>query len=360
MESLARYATVGVLVLAGISCAEGRSPPREGASTDSLSTPLLTGPVKRLIGASRLLGGPDDFGLLFGFDVINDEYLLVGDAAADLHILVVDIESGAVVTSFGATGEGPREFQGPHRISPDPTRADTWWVYDFSAWTWTPVTMVGDDASNWEIGDRYSLQGVPVAPETPMWVEENEALIHGVFSGYAIVRAEFDPNTRQVSEWSPIEMEQPFKDIPEPGLSLLNRSFIATRPSGGFAIAYQYDNWIEVRDREDLLVRKIDGPREVTPDYFFDDDNRFHWGQEDQNGYVGAHGIESGFYLLWCGAAECRRTMAIHEFDWDGNFIQEFGIVSVTDLAISSTGDRLWGFTHEHLPPQIAEWDLSN
>ena len=360
MESLARYATVGALVLAGASCGQRDSPPRGGASTDSLSTPPLTGPVQTLKVASRLMGGPDDFGLLFGFDVINDEYLLVGDAAADLHVLAVDIKSGGVLARFGATGEGPKEFQGPLRISPDPVRADTWWVYDFTAWTWTPVTMVGGDASNWVIGDRYSLQGVPVAPETPMWVGENEALIHGVFSGYALVRATFDPNTRQVTEWSPIDMEQPFKDIPEPGLSLLNRSFIATRPSGGFAIAYQYDNWIEVRDREGLLVRKIDGPREVTPDYFIDDDNRFHWGDEDQNGYVGAHGIESGFYLLWCGAAECRRTMAIHQFDWDGSFVQEFAIVPVTDFAVSSTGNRLWGFTHEHLPPRISEWDLSN
>lgn len=359
MNSLTKYVTVAVLVMAGSSCSDGGAPPRYNISTNASSAQQLTGPIQRLLGASRLLGGPDDFGLLFGFEVINDEYLLVGDVAADLHLIVVDIKSGEVVSRFGATGEGPKEFQGPHRIYPDLNHTETWWVYDFPSWTWTPVTMVGGDAAHWEIGDRYSLQGVPLSPETPMWVGENEALIHGMFSGNAVGRAKFDKNTRHVSKWSPVEVEQPFRDIPEPGLSLLNRSFVATRPSGGFAIAYQYDNWIEVRDHDGLLVRKVDGPREVTPDYFLDDNNRFHWGEEDQNGYVGAHGIETGFYLLWCGGAECR-NMAIHQFDWEGNFIREFGINAVTDFAVSSTGDRLWGFTHERIPPQIAEWDLSN
>ena len=350
---------IAVLVLACGSCSgEDQPSAQEVDPNDSSSTPLLTGPVQRLIGGSRLLGDADDFGLLLGFEVINDEYLLVGDAAADFHMVVVDIAAGEVVARFGATGEGPAEFLGPHRFHPDFARTDTWWAYDFAAWTWTPVTMVGGDASVWEIGDRYSpLQGAPVTPESPMWIGENEALVHGMFSGQSVIRATFEPTTHRVSEWSPIEVAQPFKDLPEPCLTLLNRSFIATRPSGGFAIAYQYDNWIEIRDPAGELVKKIDGPREITPDYYFTD-GRFFWGEDDQNGYVGAHGIESGFYLLWCGEAECRRTMAIHQFDWDGNFIQEFAIASVTDFAISSNGDRMWGFTHEIVPPRITEWNL--
>ena len=55
---------------------------------------------------------------------------------------------------------------------------------------------------------------------------------------------------------------------------------------------------------------------------------------------------------------ESSRTRGIHQFDWDGNFIQEFAIVSVTDFAISSDGDRMWGFTHEVVPPRITEWNL--
>ena len=179
-----------------------------------------------------------------------------------------------------------------------------------------------------------------------------------MFSGYSVIRTVFDLDSRRVSEWNPIEVDQPFQDIAQPGLMMLNRSFIAMRPSGGFAIAYQYDNGIEIRNPAGELVKRFGGPRDVTPDYYFDDDGRFYWGENDQNGYVGAYGIESGFYLLWCGEAECRRLMAIHQFDWDGNFIQEFGIVAVTDFAVSSNGDRVWGFTHETIPPRIAEWNI--
>ena len=155
-----RYAVIAAFVLAGSTC-EGSdgSASREGTRAESSSTALLTGPVQRVIGAVRVLGGPDDFGLVFGFQVINDEYLLIGDAAADLHMLVVDIKAGDVVARFGATGEGPEEFLGPHRFFPDAARTNTWWVYDMTAWTWTPVTMAGGDASSWEIGTRYSLQG---------------------------------------------------------------------------------------------------------------------------------------------------------------------------------------------------------
>ncbi|MXW16976.1 MAG: hypothetical protein F4Z83_05380 [Gemmatimonadetes bacterium] len=290
-------------------------------------------------------------------EVLNDEYLLVGDAAGNLHLGVVDIGRGTMMARFGSHGEGPREFQGPHRVARDPASDDTWWVYDFPSWTWTPVTMQGD-ASSWSIGERYSMEGMPPVPETPVWIGENEALVHGMFADFAMARVTFDRN-RRVTNWNPVEVPLPFKDLPEPGKRQLNRSFVAVRPSGGFAVAFQYDNEIELRDEHGLLTSRVTGPREVTPDYFFDDEGRFHWGENDDNGYIGAYGTERAFYLLWCGGAECP-TMAIHQFDWDGNLVREFGISGVLAFAVSSNDDRMWGFMHENIPPLIGEWDLSN
>lgn len=356
MESfITKVARIG-LALVAAGCAEANVPTEESVRTEMF--PTLADPVEVVLKESRTLGKPDDFGLLFAVAALNDEYLLVGDAAADRHLLVVDIGSGQVVTRMGPHGEGPQEFMGPHRIVADPNRTDTWWVYDFPSWTWTPVTMLGDPGI-WEIGERYSVQGLPPTPETPIWVGENEAVVHGMFPGFAVARVSFDEDSRRSEEWTLIEAEQPFspEEIPEPGLSLLNRSFVAVRPSGGFAVAYQFDNWIEVRDRNGQFVRRVDGPREVTHDYRIDDTNTFHWGEDDQNGYVGGYGTETAFYLLWCGAAECP-TMAIHQFDWEGNFIRELGIPAVTDFAVSSTGDRMWGFMHERIPPLIGEWIL--
>lgn len=341
------------LALLAAACTSADSSPEESVTYSS--SQLLTSPIEEILEPRRTLGGPDDFGLLGMMGVLDDEYLLVGDVSGNLHLAVVDIGRGRVVAQFGSHGEGPREFQGPHRIVRDLNRDDTWWVYDFPSWTWTPVTM-GQDAGAWRIGERYSMEGIPPSPETPMWTGEDEALIHGMFSGFAIVRVSFDRN-RRVASWIPVEAPQPFEDIPEPGLRLLNRSYVAVRPSGGFALAYQFDNQIEVWNEAGQLVHQVTGPREVTPDYGIAEDNAFHWGEDDENGYVSAHGTDGAFYLLWCGGSECP-TMAVHQFDWEGNFIQEFGIPGVLSFAVSSDDERMWGFMFERIPPLIGEWTI--
>ena len=161
------------------ACAEEVPPTTEGPASGT-GRPL-TGPVQTILEENRILGGPEDFGLIWTIAVVNDTHLLVGDEQSDHHLMVVDIETGKVVSRFGRHGEGPYEFRQPLRITPDPKRADTtWWVYDFMNWNWTPVT-VREQPNHWTVGERYSLAGAPVAPETPMWVGENEAVVHGMF-----------------------------------------------------------------------------------------------------------------------------------------------------------------------------------
>ena len=216
--------------------------------------------------------------------------------------MVLDLETGEVTLRFGRHGDGPREFRQPLRMTPDPERSDTWWVYDFVTLTWTPVTK-REDMTGWAIGDRYSLAGVPTAPETPMWVGENRAVVHGMFPGFAVAQVTFGPGGRQATGWTAVEHPQPYtrEDMPnEMGLRFLNRSYAAVRPSGGrFALAYQFANWIEVRDRNGRVVRQVKGPREAKTSYRLEEDGRFHWEDDNESGYLGGHGTESGFYLLW-------------------------------------------------------------
>ncbi len=352
----------GFILVAGLACSQADTPAGEESPSDGVP-PTLTGVVSGVLREHRTLGGPDDFGMLYGFAVVNDTHLLIGDQAADSHLVVVEIESGVVTTRFGRRGDGPGEFRLPNKILPDPELADTWWIYDFANWNWTPVTMQ-ESPSEWTLGDRYSLAGLPRVPETPMWVGNRVALVHGMFSEFAVAQVTFSDDGLRVADWTAIKDPQPFTrdDVPQdPGLSMMNRSFVAVRPGGDrFAVAYQFDNWIEVRDRNGRLIRKIDGPREVTPNYRIDDNGRFHLEDDTEDGYVAAYGIEDGFYLLWCGAPGAARLcpiMGIHHYDWDGNFLREFGIdEQVLDFAVSSTGDRLWAFMPGRIPPVIGEW----
>lgn len=335
-------------------------------ATQQVGLRAQTGLGQDTLQEARILGGPDDFGLLSAFAVVGDRYLLVGDAMGPFHLAVVAIESGKVMTRFGRSGEGPGEFEAPHSISRDPIRADTWWVYDFAGWHWTPVTM-GEEAGEWTTGERYALTGLPQVPETPMWTENAGALVHGMFSGFAAVRVSFDPATWQVADWEPVESSQPFtrEDIPqEPGLSFLNRSHVARQPNGGrFAIAYQSAKRIEVRNRSNgQLLTMTEAPYDVAASYRLDDAGRFHWNQNNESGYVAAYGADDFFFLLWCGCRDDAevRPMTIHQFRWNGDFVRELTLSRpILGFAVSSAGDRLWGFLVEGLPyPGIGEWVL--
>ena len=233
---------IAALGLGLSACAEEAPDTAEGLASDTPQT--LTGPVQVVLKESRLLGAPEDFAHVWTMGVIDDEYLLLGDDESDHPLMVLDIENGKVVSRFGAYGDGPYEFRQPFRITQDPERPDTWWVYDFMAWKWTPVTMQGD-VTRWTVGERYSLRGAPPAPETPIWVGENKAVVHGMFRGFAVAQVMFTADRQHVSDWSPVEYPQPYtrEDMPqETGLMFLNRSYVAVRPSGGrFALAYQFD-----------------------------------------------------------------------------------------------------------------------
>lgn len=186
-------------------------------------------------------------------------------------------------------------------------------------------------------------------------------VLHGMFLEFAVSQVSFDADTRRVSHWDRVDYPQPFtrEDMPqETGLMFLNRSYVAVRPSGGrFAVAYQFDNWIEVRDGTGQVVRRVDGPREADTKYRLEDDGRFHWEDDNESGYLAAYGTERSFYLLWKGSAD-GPVSTIHQFDWAGNFVREFGVsYSLLSFAVSSTGDRIWGFLREGIPfAGIGEW----
>jgi len=57
------------------------------------------------------------------------------------------------------------------------------------------------------------MEGIPPSPETPMWTGEDEALIHGMFSGFSIVRVSFDRH-RRVASWVPVEAPNHSRTFP--------------------------------------------------------------------------------------------------------------------------------------------------
>lgn len=311
-----------------------------------------------------MLGGAEDFGSVSAIALIGDTLMLVGDRFTDPHLSVVNIESGSVIARFGARGEGPTEFKGPHSILPDPAQPDLWWVYDFSAFRLTPVALA---AGEWSINPSYSLAGLPASPETPIWTGPDALLVQGVFD-FAFARVTLDSQSRQVANWERVQVPQPFtdQDMPMPvWKSFLNRSYVGVRPDGDrFVMAYQFVNQIEVRSSSDgELVAATRGPHEATASYRMDESGRFYWEQDNQSGYTRAYGTDDFFFLHWCGCYDMvddyeDNMVTIHQFDWDGNFVRELVVDEpISAFAVSSAEDRLWGFLQQGIPyPGIAEW----
>lgn len=310
------------------------------------------------ITSSRLLGTDEDFGLVTAIAPAGPR-LLVGDELLDPHIAVIDIASGKVTSRLGRDGEGPGEFQAPHRITPDPDRPTVRWVFDFRNVRWTAVSLDGSPS----IMEDRSLAGVPWWPETPIWTGPSEVLIHGVYYGFPFLKAKV-AETGRLTSIRRFTGLQPFteRDVSHgTGLRFVNRSFMALRPSADlFALAYQFGNQIDVFSTDGTIVGRTRGPYDVDARFRVGGD-RFFWEEDSQYGYVEAYGTEHFFYLRWSGIRmnEPRReTTEMHQYDWDGHFLRVLELDhDVLAFAVSDDDDQLWGYV-ENPHPVIREWDI--
>lgn len=310
------------------------------------------------IASSRQLGTDADFGLVTAIAPAGP-LLLVGDELMDLHIAVIDIASGKVTSRFGRDGEGPGEFQAPHRITPDPERPTVRWVFDFRNVRWAAVSLDGSPS----IVEERSLVGVPSWPETPIWTGPSELLIHGVYYGFPFLKAKV-AETGRITSIRRFAGLQPFteQDVSHgTGLRFVNRSFMALRPSAGlFALAYQFGNQIDVFSTNGTIVGRTRGPYDVDARFHVGGD-RFFWEEDSQYGYVEAYGTERFFYLRWSGIRmnEPRReTTEMHQYDWDGRFLRALELDhDVLAFAVSDDDDKLWGYV-ENPHPVIREWEM--
>lgn len=322
-------------------------------------TPTVTTPTQVLI-AHRQIGGLEDFAQINFIQPIDKMRLLVGDELAVPHLSVVDISTGNIEARIGKHGNGPLEFMSPGRSTRDPIDDSIWWVFDYDNIRWTAIALDNHP----RIIEQIRLSRLPMWPETPIWMDDDEALVHGIFYGFPFVKISIDRKHRRIESFRRFTGPQPFsqKTIDHgTGLRMVNRSFMAVRPSKDlFVVAYQFGNQIDIFSTNGAIVTKTRGPHDVTASFRIVDD-RFYWNEDNQSGYVEAFGTQRFFYLRWSGRrldGPLNTTTELHQFDWHGRLRQTFKLdQAVLAFAVSSTDDRLWGYV-EDLHPLLLEWDV--
>lgn len=322
-------------------------------------TPTVATPTQVLI-AQRQLGGLEDFAQISFIQPIDETRLLVGDELAVPHLSVVDLSTGDIEARIGKHGDGPLEFMSPGKSAPDPIDDNVWWIFDYDNIRWTAIAL---DKSP-RVIEQISLSRLPMWPETPIWIDDDEAFVHGIFYGFPFIKIAIDREHRRIESFRRLTGPQPFTQETighGTGLRMANRSFMAVRSSKDlFVLAYQFGNQIDIFSTDGSIVTKTRGPHDVTASFRVVDD-RFYWNEDNQSGYVEAFGTQRFFYLRWSGRrldGPLNTTTELHQFDWHGRLLQTFKLdQAVLAFAVSSTDDRLWGYV-EDLHPLLLEWDV--
>ncbi len=312
------------------------------------------------LAVQRQLGGTEDFGRVSFIKPIGGQRLLVGDELTDPHLFIVDLPEESIVARIGRHGEGPSEFISPGAIARDPINRDVWWVFDFGNARWTAIA-VGDTP---RIVEQISFAGVPVWPDMPIWLDDNDVLVHGIFYGFPFLKVKLDAPDRVIDSLRRFSGHQPFDERTidhGTGLRFVNRNFMAVRPSRDlFVLAYQFGNQIDVFSTEGVIIGRTRGPYDVNAKFRIIG-NRFHWDDDNQSGYVEAYGTQRFFYLRWSGrylGDPLNTTTEIHQFSWNGRLLRTLELdQGVLAFAVSEADDRLWGYVED---PRsiILEWAL--
>jgi hypothetical protein len=278
--------------------------------------------------------------------------LLGLDQLLQYHLTTIDLEDGSI-QHFGRHGEGPREMHTPFSAS-FTAGAEEVWVYDF-------------DLNRFNVVDLGGTEPVfrKTAP-TPRGVRlldpvVGRELISNVLSADATLL--IGPAGERGGHRL-IDLGLPFDSASHPtqvARRLLNRTFMGSSPDGErFAVAYQFAPRVEIVSRNGQHLATAIGPREGNPSYRMQRD-RFFWNDDNVSLYTGVAASDRHIYVLYCGcrfAAE-QEMRAVHVFDWNGNFVNEFAFDRPVNAIAVSPDDRLLYGAVEEPHPSIVEWRLT-
>ena len=287
--------------------------------------------------------------------VVGKKYILVGDSEASRPLLVFDKETGALITSGGAFGEGPREIKRASSLDFKPGH-DTGWVFDY-----TPRSLHYVDLDSLvltqSITEKWIQLDVTGVPLSPVWTGEDSIVSPGFYLSGKLAVYSADGTFHRLTGPTPPGLVS----TPVPVRQHAYRSVLRTTSDGNrIAAASMYTDRIEIYDRGELL-HLIRGPGFHEPDYtVYHDDQGNSWlgmAPESINGYIGLTVTDQLIFALYSGRPYELGHSAedIIVFTWDGQplAILHLGgeaLEELKEIAVSADGRDLYAIFHSPTP----------
>ncbi len=305
------------------------------------------------------LGPPRTFGDSVAFAQITSvrevgDYLLVTDRYSSPHNAVVDVRSGDILGRFGRDGQGPGEFRDASWSLPLTTHSGMAWLYDFKNHRLSLVSLHAPDHGR--VVRELALAGTGDL-ERPIQVGDR-IISNGLFANHTL--ALFDTMGRLVSR---IAVTPPFTkgDISHgTGRFMLNRNFLAAHPrKDRIALAYQFDNRLDILTATGSLLRSVRGPVRVTPRFHVKGD-RFFWEDGNEMAYADVDASNQYVYALFCGCrlGQEQPSSRVHVFRWDGDYVGEILLDRVVRTINVTPNDTLLYGAVDDPYPQVSQWRL--
>lgn len=282
-----------------------------------------------------------------------DGYLLITDSQSSPHVVVMDLRSGELVSTFGRQGQGPGEFIYPGGLRQAPDVARGFWVYDFNLrrltrLRLTPRGVIDRDAVHTtQIGTGTSLLEV-----SPLGTGDT-LVASGLFEAGTLNL--FSASGALVAVMG---FPQPFRapEVSSPvALRLLNVARMGAAPNRRrIGLVYQFRSVVDIYDFEARTLRRITTPEEVQAVFRIDPESgRFFWGDDNQQAYKSASGTVHYLWALFSGHTdlERRQPSQVRVFTWAGRLVREFALpVGVLQIYVSPDESTLYGMVEEPYP----------
>lgn len=280
---------------------------------------------------------------------VAGDRLIVLDALSTQAVHVLDIETGALIESFGGRGQGPGEFEGPRSIDVLPS-GDAFWIHDVTQQRSTLYPIKSPNAESARHRETRILkyaEGVGVVE--PIHIGAHEILAAGIFQKGRL--GHLDPEGRLVRASGALPSAP--NGLAPDQIQFIHQGVLRGTPSRDrFALSSMFFTRVELFDRHGISRGFVEAPLDLNPDIRISSrgDRRFAYvSPEAPAGYIDIAVTDEAIFALYSGRdpADFREDAAyadqLHVFRWNGDFVGAFDLDhDAVAIAVSTDGKNLY------------------
>lgn len=287
---------------------------------------------------------------------VAGDRLIVLDPFGSNVVHVIDVQSGALIESFGSKGEGPGEFEGARSIDVQ-AGGDAFWVHDVNLQRSTlyaleaPPAPKGHPAGHRE---QKTLSFVGVAGVTePIRLSDDRIMAGGMFDKGRL--GHLDGEGRLVRASGPFP--EVSGDLPGHLVQFIHQgAFRGTPARDRFALSSLFFTRIELYDRHGTRQAVVEPPVTLDPEIITTRDEDGPAAYVDPlapMGYTDIAVTDAGIFALYSGRdpsvyrEEAAYGSQVHVFTWAGEYLGAIDLgYDAAAIAVSDDGTQLYGARH--------------